>query len=397
MQLLLNILITGAVTIASTIGAYNYLPLSFIEQFGPKVEKKLGATITTIAGTDTISSSRSTINTNFANLNSEVLGVLTPARFTATSTTASSSIAWGLEIYQRALAIGTTATTTIRAAATSSFNGGISTTASLDIQSTSATSTFGNGISLTRGCITMPDGVCAITSGIAGSGTTNQLSYFSAATTIAGDTDFTVNAGTGVLTSTGLISTNSTSTNATSTSLQVSGLASTSQVIVGSLGVGVATTTQRNMQVAGDAQITGALNVNGTQVGGIVFLATPVNSVNSTAFTNGTFTDIDITSTTTPDVARFVIINVTMRCTFSTFSSGDGCITRFRQNGSAVTLNLPRIEIAAQVVNVLIRHSESFIVPVDSGEIFEYDWDDNLSGQTAASGQIQIDTVGYIK
>src|SRR3990167_6625960 len=148
MSIFLNILITGAIAIASTIGAYNYLPLSFIEQFGPRMERKLGATITTIAGTDTIKNSRATINTNFANLNSEVLGVLTPARLTATSTSASSSITFGLEIYQRPLAVGTTATTTIRGNATSSFSSGISTTATLDVQSTSATSTFSNGIRL---------------------------------------------------------------------------------------------------------------------------------------------------------------------------------------------------------------------------------------------------------
>src|SRR3990167_6348550 len=62
-------------------------------------KQKLGATITTIAATDLIKNSRATINTNPANLNSELLGVLTPARLTATSTSASSSITFGLEVY----------------------------------------------------------------------------------------------------------------------------------------------------------------------------------------------------------------------------------------------------------------------------------------------------------
>lgn len=44
-----------------------YVPLSWYEG-----EQKLGASITTIAGTDTLSSSRSVINTNFSNLNTEL-------------------------------------------------------------------------------------------------------------------------------------------------------------------------------------------------------------------------------------------------------------------------------------------------------------------------------------
>lgn len=49
-----------------------------------------------------------------------------------------------------------------------------------------------------------------------------------------------------------------TTTNATSTSLQVSGLASTSRMIVGALGVGVSTTTQRNAEIAGNLQVSGS-------------------------------------------------------------------------------------------------------------------------------------------
>lgn len=47
----------------------------------------------------------------------------------------------------------------------------------------------------------------------------------------------------------------STSTQATTTFLQVGGVASTSQGIIGALGVGVATTTQRNLEVAGNVYI----------------------------------------------------------------------------------------------------------------------------------------------
>lgn len=67
MSYLLNIILSLAVSIASVVGVYNYAPLSKLDL--NKSDSKLGATITTIAGSDTISSSRSTINTNFTNLN----------------------------------------------------------------------------------------------------------------------------------------------------------------------------------------------------------------------------------------------------------------------------------------------------------------------------------------
>jgi len=354
-------------------------------------QQKLGATITTIAATDIIRNSRATINTNFANANSELLGVLTPARVTATSTSASSSIAWGLEVYQRAIAIGTTATTTIRATATSSFNGGVSSTGTLDVQSTTATSTFSNGIRLVNGCITMPDGNCALSSGISGSGSVDQVAYFSGSTVLAGDADFT-------RTATGYVATNGTTTNATSTSLQVSQLASTTQIIVGALGVGVSTTTQRNVQIAGDAQITGVLNVGGDRVGAVKFLTTPTNAVDRTTLTAGTFTDVDITSTTTPDVARFVILNAEIRTSFSTCATGDGSYMRFRVNGSSATANLPRIMVTCSTADRIVVNSASFIVPVDSDEIFEYDASVGpLTGSSPTSGRYIIDIVGFIE
>ena len=65
----MNFLITAGITLVvslfSFVGAYQYLPLSFFEP----TQQNLGATITTIAGSDTLSSSRAVINTNFSNLN----------------------------------------------------------------------------------------------------------------------------------------------------------------------------------------------------------------------------------------------------------------------------------------------------------------------------------------
>src|SRR3990167_10962005 len=59
-----------ATALISAFGIYNYLPLSALE-FLQKQESKFGATITTIQGSDTIKSSRTTINDNFTNLNND--------------------------------------------------------------------------------------------------------------------------------------------------------------------------------------------------------------------------------------------------------------------------------------------------------------------------------------
>lgn len=143
-------------------------------------------------------------------------------------------------------------------------------------------------------------------------------------------------------------------------------------------------------------QIDGVLNVANAQVGAVKFLATPTSAIDTTILTNGTFTDVDVTSTTTPDVARFVILNVMMDCTMTT-AAGAGCLVRFRQNGSAATLNLPRVSVVVQVNSQTNRMTGMIIVPVDSGEIFEYDFDDNLSGETSTAQRLQVSVVGFIK
>ena len=69
MKTLSTIFISAAVCLAVLWGLYNFLPLSFIDKISLPGRDILGATITTIAGTDTLSSSRTVINTNFSNLN----------------------------------------------------------------------------------------------------------------------------------------------------------------------------------------------------------------------------------------------------------------------------------------------------------------------------------------
>lgn len=65
----MNALLSLAISIASFIGLYNYLPLDLVTL--NTRTPSFGATITTIQGSDTLSASRSVINTNFANLNSD--------------------------------------------------------------------------------------------------------------------------------------------------------------------------------------------------------------------------------------------------------------------------------------------------------------------------------------
>lgn len=65
----MNILITLLVSAVSVFTLNNFVPLKYLDL--PHKERNLGATISTILGTDTLSSSRAVINTNFANLNSD--------------------------------------------------------------------------------------------------------------------------------------------------------------------------------------------------------------------------------------------------------------------------------------------------------------------------------------
>ena len=67
---MLNFVISTLVSTIVSVALYQYVPLSVWEYLPDFQERQLGSDITTIAGTDTISSSRSTINTNFSNLNS---------------------------------------------------------------------------------------------------------------------------------------------------------------------------------------------------------------------------------------------------------------------------------------------------------------------------------------
>src|SRR3990167_9053146 len=79
MPALLTIIIGLVSGVIGAIGVYTYVPIDvfdalLIQQTG---DIPVGATITTIAGTDTLSNSRGTINTNFTNLNTDKIEVAT--------------------------------------------------------------------------------------------------------------------------------------------------------------------------------------------------------------------------------------------------------------------------------------------------------------------------------
>lgn len=130
MQLLTNIGITVLIGALSAFGVFKYVPLSWYDD----ARATFGSTITTIQGTDSLSSSRSVINTNFSNLNTDKL----------------QSGSYGSTLNIGTLSAGVFSATTT---STSTFAGGVAFTGALDVNSSSATSTFANGLRLEGGCL----------------------------------------------------------------------------------------------------------------------------------------------------------------------------------------------------------------------------------------------------
>lgn len=69
-NVLANVIVSIATSIAGAWGVYHYAPLSFLESGAAPKQEMFGTTaITTINGSDTLSASRTTLNNNFASLN----------------------------------------------------------------------------------------------------------------------------------------------------------------------------------------------------------------------------------------------------------------------------------------------------------------------------------------
>lgn len=227
MGVLLNIAIAAVTVLGTLWGAYNYLPLGALET-GSK-EQKFGATVTTIAATDTLRDSRSTINTNFSNLNDGKI---------ENSTTSVASIT----TLSNLVTVGTL---------TSGALGSGFTTAGIEQGGTASTTLCANRVLAGNGTTNIQ---CV------SPGTSGQFLQSNGAGSLPSFADNTIDQA-GNFTWTGNhIFTRSTTTNATTTNLQVSGYASTSQATIGALGVGVATTTERNVEIAGNLQVSGAIS-----------------------------------------------------------------------------------------------------------------------------------------
>src|SRR3990167_8318012 len=72
MNIVRTTLISLVIMFVTVFVVYNYVPLKYLAYIEMKTDK-LGSTITTIAGSDTLSASRTVINTNFSNLNTDKL------------------------------------------------------------------------------------------------------------------------------------------------------------------------------------------------------------------------------------------------------------------------------------------------------------------------------------
>ncbi len=95
LNIIATIIVSIATAAASLWGFYNHAPLSILETGKPT--KTLGSAITTIQGSDTLSSSRAVINTNFANLNADKVELSNYlATTTATQFTTFGTIATGI-------------------------------------------------------------------------------------------------------------------------------------------------------------------------------------------------------------------------------------------------------------------------------------------------------------
>ena len=155
MGIITNIVISAAIAITGFLGAYKYMPLSWLDA---PLAPRYGSTITTIAGSDTLSSSRSVINTNFSNLNADKLQsgdsagtlnitTLNVATLTSTSSTATSTFQFDVSMRRLGASLGFFGTT-----ATSTIQGGTSGTSTLQgflnvLGANTSTSTFTGGVS----------------------------------------------------------------------------------------------------------------------------------------------------------------------------------------------------------------------------------------------------------
>jgi|SRR3990167_3663188 len=271
LNFLATTLISAIVTLVSAFGIYQYLPLSALETL-QKQEFKAGAAITSILGTDTISSSRSVINTNFTNLNNGKIensttsvAAITTLSSLATVGTITSGTWTGSVIDVARQGTGTTSPSRYQVILGNGSNG-----------LTVASSTGTSGQFLTsNGANAYPSWqTSAIDTGIAYTWTNNHI--FSASTTLNGAVLNIASASTTFSSATTTWDSNQRAIGiGTSTPSLLSGLSvATSTYFSKGVGIGVATTTNDpNLDISGALFVGGTasttnLIVSGTTTGG---------------------------------------------------------------------------------------------------------------------------------
>lgn len=249
MQILVSSLISLVLVAVSTFGFYKYVPLSVLEN---KNDIRLGTSLTTIAGSDTLSSSRTTINNNFTALNT--------GKFELSDWYATTSA-------PQLVSFGTITTGVWSGTAIAVAKGGTGTTSPSSNQVILGDTTSGfkvvSGFG-TSGQFLTSNGVSSVPTWQ--TSTVNQndnytwtgIHTFSGATTTISSATTTITTTTGVL---GFATTTPT--------LKSNGISIGADVYIGDggLGIGVATTTNGNVEVSGLTYLNN-LHITGTTTGG---------------------------------------------------------------------------------------------------------------------------------
>ncbi len=229
------ILIPIVITAATTFGIQNYVPLDWIDIFQPRT---FGTTVTTIAGTDTISGSRTTINNNFTALNNGKVEVSTTTMGLLTGVGTITSGTWN----STAIGVGYGGTGTTSPSRYMIMLGN----SSLGLTHASSTGTTGQFLT-SNGTTAYPSWTT--------SSVDQTLTYYwtgrhawNNTTSVFDATNMYIASTTGTL---GIATTTSSLTNGTNIGNDV--------YISGGLGVGVATTTNNNIAVAGNILLGGTL------------------------------------------------------------------------------------------------------------------------------------------
>lgn len=136
MPLITNIIVSALISIVGAWGVYSFAPTSLFEH---EQAPSLGTTVTTINGSDTLSSSRSVINTNFSNLNT---GKFELSDWYATTSAKQLTTLAGLTSASALATVGTISSGTWHGSVVDCLYGGTGTTTP-----TSKQLMFGNGSS----------------------------------------------------------------------------------------------------------------------------------------------------------------------------------------------------------------------------------------------------------